>query len=153
MRPSWDDYFIGLCLKIAERSEDRSTKVGCIAVGPDKEIRSTGYNGFPRYVADSEDRHQRPKKYFFFAHAEENAITQAARIGVSLKGCTLYVFASSGNLPPCATCARMIVQSGITRVVCGDGDVPDRWKDSIDASLEMMSEAGIELVRIKKDKP
>uniref|UniRef100_UPI0035253B42 deoxycytidylate deaminase n=1 Tax=Salmonella enterica TaxID=28901 RepID=UPI0035253B42 len=104
-----DDYFINLARSVSERSKDRSTKVGCVIVGPDNEIRSTGYNSFPRGINDdAPERHARPEKYLWTEHAERNAIYAAARVGTPLKGCRAY-------LPwfPCMGCARALVQSGI----------------------------------------
>lgn len=144
-RASWDEYFIGLCLKIAERSKDRSSKVASMIVGPDKEIRSTGYNGMPRGVNDEiESRHERPKKYFYFEHSERNAVFNAARIGVSCKGCTMYV-ASIPPLPICADCARAIIQAGITEVIVGALEAPERWRESVEAGREMLEEAGVKV--------
>lgn len=109
----WDAYFITEAYVAARKSKDRSTQVGAVIVGPDREIRTKGYNGPPRRFNDADPAiHQRPLKYALFCHAEENAITTCARIGVSAKGCTLY-----GTLYPCSHCARMIVQSGLAEVV------------------------------------
>ena len=75
-----DDRFMNLAY-VAEWSKDRSTKVGCVVIGPDREVRSMGYNGFPRGINDEiERRHARPDKYT--EHAERNAIYNAARVGV-----------------------------------------------------------------------
>lgn len=79
VRETWDDYFIGLARKVSERSKDRSTKVGAVIVGPDKEIRSTGYNGFARGVDDEpEERQERGVKLLITPHAEVNAVCNAA---------------------------------------------------------------------------
>ena len=145
-RESWDEYFMGLALRAARRSKDRSTQVGALAVGPDKEVRMTAYNGFPRGVNDDvEARHQRPAKYFYMAHGEENIISTAARVGVSLNGCTVYVMCVPEALPPCATCSRMLIQAGVVRVVYGKAEVPERWRESCQAALEMLAESGVEV--------
>ena len=94
--PSWDEYFLTLCDAVALKSKDRSTKLGCVIVGVGHEVRSTGYNGFPRGVNDNVDaRHQRPEKYKWTEHAERNAIYNAARCGVSVlrtwKSCSRQV--------------------------------------------------------------
>lgn len=124
------------------KSKDRSSKAGAIIVGPDNEIRSTGFNSPCRGVDDSrEDIHERPKKYAFFEHAERNAFYNAARIGVSCKGAKLYV-----NWCPCVDCARAIVQSGITEVIVHKehpNNHSERWMDSMIMSKEMFSECGI----------
>lgn len=138
----WDLRFIELARLISSWSKDPSTKVGCVVVGRDREIRSTGFNGFPRGIEDSEDRlHNRELKYPLICHAEENAIMHAARVGVSLKDCTAYV-----TWPPCTRCARSLVQAGVREVVFPRGEVPERWREDFETSLGMMNEAGL-LVR------
>ncbi len=118
---NWDHRFMELARHIGQWSKDRSFGVGCVIVGPDREIRSTGYNGFPREVDDNvEERHERPAKYAWTEHAERNAIYNAARMGTALKGCTMYV-----PWYPCMDCARAIIQSGISWLVC---EQPD-WND------------------------
>ena len=92
MSDKWDKRFLHLAKHISEWSKDPSTKVGCIVVGEDREIRSTGFNGFPRGIEDKQERlEDREQKYPMICHAEENAIMHAARIGISLKGTTAYV--------------------------------------------------------------
>lgn len=138
-RETWHEYFLSLCKFISRRSKDQNTQVGCVIVGPDNEIRSTGYNCFPRGVNDNlPDRQERPGKYFFFEHAERNAIYNAARVGISLKGCTLYV-----TWIPCAECARGIIQAGISSVIIETKEIPERWKPSCKAALIMLKEANI----------
>jgi dCMP deaminase len=140
----WDEYFLALCAHVARKSKDRSTRVGCVVVGPDHEIRSTGFNGFPRGCDDSrESWHERPLKYKVTEHAERNAIYNAARCGTPLKGCTLYV-----PWRPCADCARGVIQSGIVEVVMDPDHVPDpalleRWKEDHAAALMMFMEARV----------
>jgi dCMP deaminase len=146
MSASWDAHFIKLAEVIAERSKDRSTRVGCVIVGPDNEIRSTGYNGFPRGLDDKlESRHERPEKYLWTEHAERNAIYNAARMGTALKGCRAYVSSSF----VCMDCARGLVQSGITEVICEPftpakhGDLQERWKDDVVRARMLFGEAGV----------
>lgn len=125
------------------RSKDRSTRVGAVVVDPDLNIRISGYNGMPRGIDDDVDkRHERPTKYLWMSHAEENCIAQAARIGVSLKGCTLILT----SLFPCTTCARLIIQSGIKRVLAPQITDNSRWDDQGVVALEMLLEAGVEVV-------
>jgi dCMP deaminase len=152
-RTKWDKRMLQLANEISLYSKDRSTKVGAIIVGPDGEIRSTGYNGFPRNVDDDvEHRHERPTKYLFAEHGERNAIYNAARVGIPTKGCTLYVTSNPSKFPPCADCARAIIQSGITRVVQErldhDSEAAKRWKESSTATFEMFAEAGIEFCEV-----
>ncbi len=140
----WDDRFMGLCDHISQWTEDRNFKVGAVIVGPDLEIRSTGFNGFPRGVKDDvESRYDRSsgEKFFWFEHGERNAIYNAARMGVSINGCTLYV-----NRYPCADCARAIIQSGIARVVCPPKPRNDGALDhSFDVSEVMFSETSMSI--------
>jgi dCMP deaminase len=144
MLGQWDSRFLDLARFVGQWSKDRSRKVGCVIVGPHREIRALGYNGFPRGADDSPNvRHQRPAKYLWTEHAERNAIYQAARVGIAVQGCTMY-------LPwfPCMDCARAIVQSGIARLVAlrPDSRDPD-WGAQFQAALELLEQtAGLELV-------
>jgi dCMP deaminase len=140
----WDARFMELAKMIATWSKDTSTKVGCVIIGPDKEIRSTGYNGFPRGVDDTiPARHERPAKYDFTEHAERNAIYNASLYGASVKNCIMYV-----TFPPCADCARGIIQSGIREVIYLDmpadktQNIPG-WRDKLEISFKMFDEAGV----------
>ena len=82
----WDNRFLSMAKLIATWSRDRSTKVGAVIVGPNREVRSVGYNGFPRGVNDAiESRYERPGKYDWTEHAERNAIYNAARYGGPLR--------------------------------------------------------------------
>ncbi len=140
MSDKWDLRFLELARHISDWSKDPSTKVGCVVVGPDREIRSTGFNGFPRGIEDDDDRLQnREKKYPMICHAEENAIMHAARIGISLKGNTAYV-----TWPPCSRCTRSLIQAGINEVVYpSEVEIPERWEEDFSIAMEMMEEAGI----------
>lgn len=138
----WQEYFLKLANLVASKSKDRSTKVGAVIVGPDNEIVSTGYNGFPRGVDDNVDsRHDRPEKYEWTEHAERNAIYNAARIGVSLKDTIIIQ-----TMYPCIDCARGIIQSGIKEVVA---PLPDfnhpQWGRSFMVSTNMLAEAGVKV--------
>ncbi len=151
----WDDYFFSMIPVIAEKSKDRSSKVGCVIVGPDNEIRSTGFNGFSRGVNDDKDeRHERPAKYLFTEHAERNAIYNAARHGTPLKGCRIYQ-----DWIPCARCARAIIQAGLVEVVVDGRDYEkkkaywdERWKEECECAREMLKEARV-LLRFSPPAP
>jgi dCMP deaminase len=123
---NWDIRWMALAQFIATWSKDRGRKVGAVIVGPDNEIRSTGYNGIPRGVNDDvEERHEAEtgEKYLWVSHAERNAIYNAALLGVSTKNCTLYI-----PWYPCIECAKAIVQSGINKIVCFEPDLADsKW--------------------------
>ncbi len=86
------EYFLNIAESVKLKSKDRRTQIGAVIVGKDNEIVTTGYNSFPRGINDDvEERQQRPEKYFWFEHAERNAIYNAARIGVSLRDTTMYL--------------------------------------------------------------
>ncbi len=138
----WDGRFLGLAAHIAGWSKDPSTQVGCVIVGPDREVRSTGFNGLPRGIADTRERlEDRELKYLLICHAEENAIMHAARIGISLKGCTVYV-----TWPPCTRCARSLIQAGVSEAVYpASAKVPERWAEDFTLASEMLAEAGVTL--------
>tara|TARA_B100001250_G_scaffold309991_1_gene271925 strand:+ start:1754 stop:2191 length:438 start_codon:yes stop_codon:yes gene_type:complete len=142
MMTNWDKRFLKLAKHISEWSKDPSTKVGCVVVGPDRELRSTGFNGLPRGIEDNEQRlNNREIKYPLICHAEENAIMHAARIGISLKDCTAYV-----TWPPCTRCARSLIQAGISTIVYPENiEIPERWMDDFNLSLNMLKEAKINL--------
>ena len=144
MIPRWTEYFRQLAHTVKIKSKDENTQIGAVIVGKDKEIVSTGYNSFPRGIRDDvKERQQRPEKYFWFEHAERNAIYNAARIGVSTKGTTMYL--SCGV--PCADCARGIINAGIVRIFCEKQDVTKgiKWADSAERSWEMFDEAGVKV--------
>tara|TARA_Y100000768_G_scaffold360586_1_gene317938 strand:+ start:207 stop:650 length:444 start_codon:yes stop_codon:yes gene_type:complete len=140
MSEKWDGRFLSLATHISGWSKDPSTKVGCVVVGPDREIRSTGFNGFPRGIADTDERlSDRDLKYPLICHAEENAIMHAARIGLALKDCTAYV-----TWPPCTRCARSLIQAGISEVVIPSGlEIPVRWKEDFERSMALFRESGV----------
>lgn len=136
----WDDRLMGLAQYIGTWSKDRSTKVGCVIVGPSNEVRAVGYNGFVRGLDDEEgSRHERPAKYLWTEHAERNAIYHAAKVGIPMAGCRMY-------LPwfPCMDCARAIAQCGLVELVAVEPDFGDpRWGSEFRSALEMLREAGV----------
>jgi len=142
--PDWDDVFMTMAYLVASRSKDESTHIGAVIIGPDKEVRSTGYNSFPRGINDGiTERQIRPEKYYWFEHAERNAIYNATRFGASLKDCAMY---TSGI--PCMDCARGIVQSGIGEVVVDkdwDDQNSSKWQEHANRTKQLFSEAGITL--------
>jgi dCMP deaminase len=140
MSLKWDRRFVELARHIAAWSKDPSTQVGCVVVGSDREIRSTGFNGLPRGIEDSFARlNDRELKYPLICHAEENAIMHAARVGVSLRGCVAYV-----TWPPCTRCARSLVQAGVQQIVYPDAlQIPERWLSDFEMSDALLREAGV----------
>ncbi|MEE9386245.1 MAG: dCMP deaminase family protein [Nannocystaceae bacterium] len=153
MSLKWDRRFLELAHHISLWSKDPSTKVGCVVVGPDREIRSTGFNGFPRGIQDTAARlEDRSLKYPLICHAEENAIMHAARIGIALKDCIAYV-----TWPPCTRCARSLVQAGVREVAYPDAlEIPERWRDDFSMSMGMLKETGVRVhavVRARQEVP
>jgi len=140
----WDDYFMTMVYLVAMKSKDNSTHIGAVVVGKDNEIRSTGYNSFPRGIDDNvEERQERPEKYKWFAHGEFNSVCNAALVGVSLKGCHMYT-----NGIPCNNCALSIINSGISEVIIDqvwDDNNYNQWIEEAKRTRVMFEESGVKL--------
>jgi Deoxycytidylate deaminase len=143
-RPSWDEYFMEVAELAAKRSTCLRRNVGAVVV-LDKRIIATGYNGAPRGIMHCEERGGclREKmgipsgerhELCMALHAEQNAIIQAASMGQSIEGATIYV-----THQPCVICAKMIINAGIRRIVVREG-YPDQL------SVDILAEAGIRTV-------
>lgn len=122
-RPDWDEYFLHLSREVARRATCDRGQCGCVIV-KEKRIMTTGYVGAPAGIAHCDDvGHQLRKTVredgvisehcVRTSHAEQNAICQAAKFGISLDGSTLYA-----KFEPCYVCAKLIINVGIKRVVC-----------------------------------
>lgn len=145
-RPGWDDYFMSIARVVASRSNCVKRKVAAV-VTVDRRIISTGYNGTPRGTRNcNEGGCPRCNSLAeggtrldecLCSHAEENAITQAAYHGVSLKGATIY-----STFSPCLQCTKMIINSGIVEVVY-QSDYPLGK-----VSLDLLGDAGIQLRQV-----
>ena len=148
----WDHRFMEMARLV-------STWTSCFAPGraigavivKDKRIMTTGYNGAPAGVKTCVERGECLRRKLnipsgtrqetcYAIHAEQNAIIQAARLGSSIDGATLYC-----THQPCVLCAKMIVNAGIRRVMYREG-YPD------DFALEMLDEGGVQLERFEPDK-
>lgn len=142
-RPSWDEYFMQIAELTAQRSTCLRRQVGAIIV-KEKHIIATGYNGAPKGLPHCEElggclrekleipsgeRHELCRAL----HAEQNAIIQAATLGQSIEGATIYI-----THQPCIICAKMIINAGISRIVIRRG-YPDEM------SREMLGEAGLKV--------
>ena len=123
IRPSWDQYFIELAHAASKRATCDRGRSGCVIVR-DKQVLVTGYVGSPKGLPHCDDLGHLFKKVTHedgsvtqhcvrTVHAEQNAICQAARLGISLNNSTLYC-----RMTPCRTCAMLIINCGIIRVVC-----------------------------------
>ncbi len=142
MRPSWDEYFMGIARLVSTRSTCLRRQVGAVIVR-DRRILTTGYNGPPKGIAHCDvvgclrEQMGIPSGQRLdicrALHAEQNAIIQAALHGVSTEGAMIYV-----THQPCFTCAKMIINAGIVRVVYGEG-YPD------ELARQVLEEAGVEL--------
>lgn len=142
----WNKRGIEVARTVAQWSKDQSTKVGAVVMMDDGTPLTFAYNGFARGVNDDvPERHQRPEKYKWTSHAEENAIANLARTGQRALGATLYV-----THFPCAGCARKIIQAGIARVVVDaasmNEDFRARWEADMACSTEMFGEGGVEVI-------
>ena len=136
VRPPWDDYFMDITFQVARRSTCDRARVGATIV-KDKRILTTGYNGAPAGLPHCDEiGHLMIAGHCVRTlHAEQNAIIQAALHGVSVAGSTLYV-----THQPCLTCAKMIINAGIKRVVYA-GQYPD------ENAVAFLSAAGVALAR------
>lgn len=147
MGDKWHNRFLQVAGLISTWSRDPSTQVGAVAVR-DRQILATGYNGIPRGVVDLPERMDRPAKYLWTEHAERNVVAQAARVGVSLVGATVYVASSPSTLFVCADCARSLIQAGVTEIVCRGSEDVGRWADSCLVAREMFREAGVTVTEL-----
>lgn len=144
-RPSWDEYFLEVMKSVASRATCDRGKSGSVIV-KDKRILSTGYVGAPAGMPHCDDVGHMLKRIIHedgtesmhclrTVHAELNAITQAAKFGISIEGATLYC-----KMEPCLTCAMAIINSGIKRVVC------ETQYHIAQETRELLKQASIELV-------
>lgn len=143
MTRKWQERFLSLAQAVAQWSKDPTTKVGAVAVAHSKQILETGFNGLPRGVQDFPERMERPAKYLWTAHAEENLVAHAAR--KVLEGSTVYVTHLC-----CNACARMLINAGVAKVVIGEGQT-SMPLEQFEAALTMFEEAGVELEQMSLD--
>lgn len=153
MSNRWDMHFLRLAITHAAMSKDPNTQVGSVIVGPSREIVSAGFNdGFPRGIHDYPERlNDRAEKLKLIVHAEMNAVLAAARLGIRVQGCTLYLAATDkqSNLiwggPPCTRCTVELIQAGIVEIVSYPiKSVPSKWHDDLKLSGELLKEASIQ---------
>lgn len=146
-RPGWDEYFMEMAELTAKRSTCLRRQIGAVIV-QNKHIIATGYNGAPqglkhcseleggclrqRLGIPSGERHELCRAL----HAEQNAIIQAATLGHSIEGATIYI-----TNQPCIICAKMIINAGIRRIVVKEG-YPDQM------SVDILAEAGLKIVML-----
>ncbi len=150
VRPTWDEYFMEVSRTIAKRATCDRGRSGCV-ISKDKQILVTGYVGSPRGLPHCDEVGHLFKKMVHedghesnhcvrTVHAEQNAICQAARLGIALEGATLYC-----KMTPCRTCAMLIINCGIVRVVC------EKKYHAGAESEEMFQQVGVQLDYISTD--
>ena len=124
-------------------SKDPHTKVGCIILQSDfSVILSTGINGLPRKMNDNvQERWERPLKYTWVAHAEINAICNAARTGTSIENAVAIV-----TMFPCINCTKSLIQAGISAIYVPQPDLNnEKWGEEFKVSQLMLDEVGIQI--------
>ena len=138
----WEEYFMELAKLTAKRSKDPVTQVGAVIINKNKRVIGLGYNGFidipdndKLFPWTKNSNNYEEIKYSYVIHAEANAILNSTS---SIKDSTLYV-----TLFPCRECAKLIIQSGIKKIVYLD------YKEDV-ASLRMFKAANIEIIQYKK---
>lgn len=146
---SWSDYFMGVAILAAHRSKDPNSQVGACIVNQQKKIVGIGYNGFPIGCSDEalpwarEADCSLETKYPYVCHAELNAIMN--KNNADIKGCTIFV-----TLFPCNECTKLIIQSGIQKIVY----LSDKYHDSEScvAARKMLDMAGVQYEPFKPDR-
>ena len=141
-------------------SKDPNTKIGAVIVDERyNDLVSIGFNGIPRGVKDNileRNSRNNEEKYYWYEHAERNAIYNCVRKGVSTNGLSLFL----NSIVPCAGCARAIIQSGIKRVYFNKWEITkdskkasEKWNKSAERSVCMMQEANVELLYLQSTQP
>jgi dCMP deaminase len=144
-RPTWDEYFMQMAQVVSGRSTCLRRQVGAVIV-KDKQILSTGYNGSPTGLTHCAQTGCLRQKLGIpsgerteicrAVHAEQNALVQAAKHGVSIDGADIYT-----TVQPCVLCTKLIINSGIKRVIYAT-PYPDKL------ALEIATEAELELIQL-----
>lgn len=135
--------FMPVALAFASLSKYPGTRVGCLILGPGFEVRASGWNGAPRGCKADEDSRleNRQERLAWAAHAEANSVANAARCGVTVEGCTMVV-----THTPCMACAKLIVQSGIIRVISPlpAPEFERKWEEDFCRTRLLFSECGVD---------
>ncbi|MBU0471813.1 MAG: cytidine/deoxycytidylate deaminase family protein [Nanoarchaeota archaeon] len=150
VRPTWDEYFMEVARTIAKRATCDRGRSGCV-IAREKQLLVTGYVGSPIGLSHCDEVGHQMRKVIHeddtisqhcvrTIHAEQNAICQAAKLGVSIKGATLYC-----KMTPCRVCAMLIINSGIKRVVC------EKKYHAGEESEQMFKKAGIKIEYFDKE--
>ena len=150
VRPTWDEYFMEVARSVAKRSTCDRGRLGCV-IARDNQILATGYAGSPAGLPHCDDVGHLMRKVIHSdgtisqhcvrtVHGEQNAICQAAKRGISIDGATMYL-----KMTPCRTCAMLIINCGIKRVVC-----EKHYHDEAD-SMEMFALANIKVEHLEDE--
>lgn len=140
-RPGWNQYFLALAEQVSRRSPDPSTRHGCVLVDGDHRVISTGYNGPISGLPNQMVPLERPAKYDWMIHAEDNAVIFAR---CDLRGATAYITG-----PPCAACFRRLLQVGVRRIVHADRQ-SNCISDSENQACHAMAHAlGVEVTQMQ----
>lgn len=142
--PKWIGRLLKFAKEVGSWSKDESTKVGAVITTAEGRPVSWAFNGLPMNIDDDvPERHERPAKYKWFCHAERNALDMT--LIPDLTGCIMFV-----TLSPCSNCAQGIVQKKIATVIVDEPgsieNVPAHWREDMDVGLEMLREAGVEII-------
>lgn len=141
------EYWMNMAAFIAAESDDPSTQVGAVLVyEPNGRIQAKARNTLPPGVANHAYRRERPLKYKWTGHAEERLIAQCARLGIICDEAIVVV-----THHPCSTCARILIEAGISKIIYRDAVFGGDWADDIAISREMLAEAGVEIKRYDTD--
>lgn len=144
----WMHRYMSLAKEVSTWSKDPSSKIGAVAISELGQILSTGYNGFPRGILDSEERlNNRDLKYKYVVHGEMNLIYNATYTGVSLKGAYVFVY----GLPVCPECAKGLIQVGVQTVCITSSSLKKEtgktdWGKLWDTSLDLFDECGVSVI-------
>jgi dCMP deaminase len=148
----WYRRFLAVADLAASWSKDTSKQVGSAIYNPEtRSILSVGYNGLVRGMDDENPAfHERPLKYALFEHAERNAIFNSVRHGIRLEGMGIAV-----TWPPCADCARAVVQSGISEVIVHEPKLsPEeltRWAESMAIAEDILQFGKVTYMQVRKE--
>lgn len=147
LNDKWAGRMLKMAKEVSSWSKDDSTKVGAVITTTEGSPVSWGFNGMPRGIDDTvPERHVRPYKYKWMAHAERNAMDLAPK--GDLSDCVMFV-----TFSPCTNCAQSIIQRGIKTLVVDDMNtadkMPERWQEDMIVAVEMLEEAGVKIIAAK----
>jgi dCMP deaminase len=147
----WMGRLLKMAKDVASWSKDESTKVGAVITTLDGSPVSWGFNGMPMGIDDTRPaRHERPYKYKWMCHAERNAMDLSPR--ADLTDCVIFV-----TFSPCTNCAQSIIQRKIGTLVIDANfvaeKVPERWQEEMKVAVEMLEEAGVNIIAAYPDTP